>query len=86
VPDQSGGSVDATIGDYVSPLTPTGQNLWPYRRPGQLREAGCPRAGLCLRPTRRIRAVALSGTAHAPSRLTQARRAAHSRRGSRVER
>jgi hypothetical protein len=48
-------------------------------RPGQLREAGCPtRRALPRRPARRIRAVTLSGTAHAPSRLSQGRRVEHS--------
>jgi hypothetical protein len=42
-----------------------------------------PRRALPRRPARRIHAVTLSGTAHAPSRLTQCRRVEYSRRGSR---
>jgi hypothetical protein len=82
-----GGSVDAIIGDNISPLTLPGQELWSYPPPRAATGSRMPpRRALPRRPARRIRAVTLSGTAHAPSRSTQARRVEHSRRSSRAGR
>jgi hypothetical protein len=86
-PDQSGGSVDTTIDDNVSPLTPARAGTMVLSPPRPATESGMrPRRALPRRPARRVCAVALSGTARTPSRLTQGRRVEHARRGSRVER